>query len=122
MTAATRWFRSPKVGVELERAEADVVQRLVVEEERLVRVLDELVDGEHAVVRLDDRVGHLRRREDRVRAHHAVGVLLADLGDQEGAHATARATAERVREREALEAVAALRLLADDVKDGIDEL
>ena len=109
-------------GGELEGAEADVVERLVVKEERLVRVLDELVDREDAVVRLDDGVGHLRRREDRVGAHDAVGVLLADLGDEEGTHASAGAATERVGHGEALEAVAALGLLADDVKDGVDEL
>ena len=49
---------------QLERAEADVVEGLVVKEERLVRVLDQLVDREDAVVRLDDGVRHLRRRED----------------------------------------------------------
>merc|ERR1719375_403445 len=77
---------------------------------------------EDAVVRLDDGVRHLRRREDRVRAHDAVRVLLTDLGDEKGAHAGAGATTERVGHGEALEAVAALGLLADDVEDGIDEL
>jgi len=107
---------------QLERAEADVVKGLVIEQQRLVRVLDQLVDGEHAVVRLDHGVGHLRRREDGVGAHDTVGVLLADLGDQEGAHAGAGAAAERVGHGEALEAIAALGLLAHDVEDGVDEL
>jgi hypothetical protein len=49
-------------------------------------------------------------------------VLLADLGDQEGAHAGASATTERVGDLEALEAVARLGLLADNVEDGVDEL
>ena len=44
---------------QLQRAEADVVERLVVDAEGLVRVLDELVDREHAVVRLHHRVRHL---------------------------------------------------------------
>mmetsp|Transcript_78078 Transcript_78078/g.155161 ORF Transcript_78078/g.155161 Transcript_78078/m.155161 type:complete len:543 (+) Transcript_78078:117-1745(+) len=109
-------------GCQLESAEADVIEGLVVEEERLVRVLDELVHGEHAVVGLDDSVGHLGRREDRVGAHDTVGVLLADLGDEERAHAGAGAATERVGHGEALEAVAALGLLADDVEDGVDEL
>ena len=43
----------------LQGAEADVVQRLVVDAEGLVGVLDQLVDGEGGVVRLDDGVGHL---------------------------------------------------------------
>merc|ERR1719473_2334278 len=59
---------------------------------------------------------------DRVMCTYSVGVLLADLGDEEGAHAGAGATAERVGHGEALEAVAALGLLADDVEDGVDEL
>ena len=50
-------------GGELERAEADVVQGLVVEDHDLVGVLDELVHGQGCVVRLDDRVRHLGGRE-----------------------------------------------------------
>ena len=44
---------------QLERAEADVVQGLVVDAERLVRVLDQLVDGQRGVVRLHHHVRHL---------------------------------------------------------------
>merc|ERR1719201_2802283 len=88
-------------GGELERAEADVVQRLVVDGVRLVRVLDELVHRERGVVRLDHRVRHLRRRDDREGVHDPVRVLLTDLGDQEGAQAGAGAAAERVGELEA---------------------
>lgn len=40
---------------QLERTEADVVERLVVNAECLVRVLNELVDGERRVVRLNRR-------------------------------------------------------------------
>ena len=54
--------------------------------------------------------------------HDAVGVLLADLGDEERAHARAGAAAKRVRHLEALEAVARLGLLAHDVEDRVDEL
>ena len=46
-------------GAELERPEADVVECLVVDAERLVRVLHELVHGQGGVVRLHDGVGHL---------------------------------------------------------------
>ncbi|KNE65623.1 hypothetical protein AMAG_19190 [Allomyces macrogynus ATCC 38327] len=51
-------------GRELERAEANVVERLVVNAERLVRVLDELVHRERRVVGLNDRVRDLGRRHD----------------------------------------------------------
>ena len=65
---------------------------------------------------------HLGGREDREGKHDPVGVLLADLGDEEGSHAGACAATEGVGDLEALEAVAGLGLLADDVEDGVDEL
>ena len=46
---------------ELEGPEADIVEGLVIDAEGLVRVLDELVDGEGSVVRLDDSVRDLER-------------------------------------------------------------
>ena len=109
-------------GGELEGAEADVVQGLVVDAVSLVSVLDELVDGEGGVVRFDNGVRHLGRGNNREGVHDAVRVFLADLGDQECTHAGAGSAAEGVGELEALEAVAAFGLLADDVQDGVDEL
>jgi hypothetical protein len=85
----------------LECAEVNVVQRLVIDTERLVRVLHKLVHGQRRVVRLHNSVGHLRRRHDRVRAHHPVRVLLADLGDKERAHAGTGTTTKRVGDLEA---------------------
>ncbi len=49
---------------QLESAEADVVERLVVDAVSLVRVLHQLVHGERRVVGLDDGVGHFWRRHD----------------------------------------------------------
>ena len=66
---------------QLQGAEADVVQRLVVDAEGLVGVLDQLVDGEGGVV------GHLGTGHDAVGVHNAIGELLPHLRDQEGAHA-----------------------------------
>merc|ERR1719258_249310 len=62
-------------GRELQSSEANIIQGLVVEAEREVRVLDELVNRQGAVVWLDDRVANLRRRHNGVGAHHAVRVL-----------------------------------------------
>ena len=45
--------------VQLERLGADVVQRFVVDDERLVRRVDEQVHGQRGVVRLDNSVRHL---------------------------------------------------------------
>ena len=45
---------------------------------------------------LDDSVRHFRTRDDRVCAHHSVGVLLTDLGDQEGTHTRTGTTTKGV--------------------------
>ena len=109
-------------GRELEGAEADVIQSLVVQNHALIGVLHELVNGQSGVVGLDNSVGYLGRGHDGEGEHHAVGVLLADLGDEESAHAGTGTTTERVANLEALEAITRLGLLADDVEDGVDQL
>ena len=107
--------------LELQGAEADVVQSFVVNAEGLVGVLDELVDGERGVVRLDHGVGHLGGWDDGIGAHNTVGEFFADFGDQEGSHAGASTSSEGVGELESLKAVASFCFLADDVQDGVDE-
>merc|ERR1711977_772103 len=107
---------------ELEGTEADVVQGLVVKAHALVGVLHKLVDGEGGVVRLDNSVGHLGGWHHREGEHHAVGVLLADLGDEESSHTGTSTATEGVAELEALEAVARLGLLTHDIEDGVDQL
>mmetsp|Transcript_12132 Transcript_12132/g.36829 ORF Transcript_12132/g.36829 Transcript_12132/m.36829 type:complete len:504 (-) Transcript_12132:8-1519(-) len=101
---------------------ADVVQRLVVNDHDLVCVLDELVHGQGGVVGLHHHVRDLWRREDGVGHHDAVGVLLTQLGQQEGSHARPRAASDGVHELESLEAVAVFDLLAGDVQGLIDQL
>ena len=84
------------------------------------RGADQLVDGEGGVVGLDNGVGHLGRRDDGEGSIHGRGTL-ADLrwgGFPYAPVPPPRAAAEL----EALEAVAGLGLLADDVADGVDEL
>jgi len=109
-------------GGELEGSEADIVEGLVVNAHNLIGVLNKLMDGEGGVVGLDDGVGDLGGGHHGEGGHDSVGVLLTDLGDEEGAHAGAGTTTEGVGDLEALEAVAALSLLTDDVEDGVDEL
>lgn len=86
----------------LERSKANVVQRFVVDAERFVRVLHQLVDGQRGVVRFHDRVRHFRRRHYAERVHDPVGILLAYLRYQQGAHAGARAAAQRMSQLEPL--------------------
>ena len=73
---------------ELQCAEADVVQSLIIHAETLVTVLDELMNRERAIVRLDDRVGYFRRRHDAERHHYTIWVLLADLAYEKRAHSS----------------------------------
>jgi len=109
-------------GGELEGPEADVIEGLIVKDEGLIRVLDELMDREGGIVGLDDGIRDLGGGDNREGAHHAVGVLLADLGDQEGSHSGSSASSEGVGDLESLETVTRLSLLADNVKDGVNEL
>lgn len=107
---------------QLEGAHADVVESLVVNAEGLVGVLDKLVNGESSVVRLNDGVRDLGGGNNREGSHHAVGELLTDLGDKERTHTGTGTTTEGVSDLEALEAVAALGLTADNIQDLVDEL
>jgi hypothetical protein len=109
-------------GGELEGSEADIVERFIIDAVGLIGVLDELVDGEGGVVRLDDGVGDLGRRNDGEGVHHSVGVLFSDLGDEERSHAGAGSATEGVSQLESLEAIAGLGFLSGDVEHGIDEL
>jgi hypothetical protein len=84
-------------------------------------MLDKLVDRQGRVVRLHNDLGHLWRRQHGERGHHAVGELLAHLGQQEGAHAGAGAAADRVCQLEALKTIAAFGLAAHHVDDLVDE-
>lgn len=133
--------------LELQRSEADVVQSLIVDTERLVRVLHQLVDGERGVVGFNDRVGNLEasgdravvsvkssttwtnlngtylgRRENRERRHHSVGVFLSDLGDQERSHSGSGSSSEGMGDLETLEAIGSLGFLPHNVQNRVDEL
>ncbi|KAG5457657.1 MAG: LOW QUALITY PROTEIN: hypothetical protein BJ554DRAFT_2271, partial [Olpidium bornovanus] len=54
---------SVRRGGELQRPEANVVQGLVVDAEGFVRVFHKLMDGKRRVIRLDNRIGDLRKRD-----------------------------------------------------------
>merc|ERR550514_470769 len=71
----------------LERAEADIVERFIIEKEAFVRVLHELMEAEDRIVRFHDCVRDLGAGDDRERLHDAIWVFLAYLGDEQGTHA-----------------------------------
>jgi hypothetical protein len=95
---------------------------LVVDAEGLIRVLYKLMDRKSSVVGLDNSVRDLRGWHNRECGHHAIGKLLADLGDQEGTHPRACATTEGVCDLEALEAVTGFSLTTDDINDLVNQL
>ena len=66
-------------GGQLQGAEADVIEGLIVNAVCLVRVLDQLVDREGGIVRLHDSVGDLGAGHDAVGVHDPVWVFFADL-------------------------------------------
>ena len=107
---------------ELEGAEADVIESLVVDAIGLVRVLYQLVDGQGGIVRLHNSVRDLRGGDHAEGVHDSVWELLADLGDEEGAHARTCASAQGVSQLESLQTVASLCLLANNIKNGIYQL
>lgn len=109
-------------GLDAEGAVADVVEGLVIEDDDLIAVLEELVDGEGGVVGLNDGVGDLGGGEDGEGEDHAIGVLLLDLAEEKGTHTGTGTTTEGMGELEALELVAGLGLLSERVNDGLDEL
>jgi hypothetical protein len=108
--------------VELERTHANIVQGLVIDTEGLVRVLDQLMDGEGGVVRLNNGVGNLGGGNDRESCHHAVWELLTDLGDQQRTHTSTGTTTERVGDLETLEAVTSLSLTTNNIEDLVNKL
>ena len=120
--------------IEFECTEADVVERFIVDTEGLIRVLNELVNGEGGVIWLHNGVGHLRhqqgsriaayfwRRNNGESAHHPVWVFFPDLRDEESTHARAGTSSERVGDLEPLEAIGRLGLAADHIEYGVNEL
>lgn len=54
--------------------------------------------------------------------HDAIWILFSDFADEQGAHARASASTQRMCELEALEAVAALCLLSYHIQDWVHEL
>ena len=103
---------------ELEGPEADIVQSLVVNAEGLIRVLNELMNRQGGVVRLDDGVGHFGRGDDGEGGHHAIGELLADFGNEQCSHTGSSSSSERVQELESLEEITSLSLDSEDVCQG----
>jgi hypothetical protein len=107
---------------ELECTEADIVKGFVIKGETLVGVLNELVDGESGVVRLNDSVRHLGGRNNRVSTHDTIGVILTNLGNQKSSHTGSGTSSHGVGDLESLKHVTSLGFLTDNIHDAIHKL
>lgn len=107
-------------GVEFEGTNADIVQGLVVDTESLVRVFDELMDGESGVVGFNNGVGYLWRWDNGERGHHSIGVFFADFADEKSSHTGSGTSTERVRYLETLEAITSFGFASDDIQNLVD--
>jgi len=108
--------------LDVEVASADVVDRLVVQHDGDVGVLQQRVRGQHGVVRLDDRGRHLGRG---LHGEAQLGLLAVVHGQalqQQGAQAGAGSTADGVEDQEALQTSALVSQLADAVQHQVDDL
>jgi hypothetical protein len=83
-------------GCELEGAEANVVKSFIIKNHALVCILNELVDRQGCIVRLNDGIGDLRGREDGESEHHSIWVFLPDLRNQKGPHSRSSPSTQRM--------------------------
>jgi len=109
-------------GGELQGSEANVVQSFVINNHNFICVFDELMDGKGGVVRFDNGVRDLWGWEHGERAHHSVWVFLADLGDEKSSHTGSGSSSEGVGDLESLKAVTSFCFLADNIKNGVNQL
>ncbi len=109
-------------GGELQGAEADIVERLVIDAVGFIGVLHQLMHGQGGVVGLHNGVGHLGRGHNGKGVHDPVGILLSDLADEKGSHAGACAASQGVGQLEALQTVTGLRLFSHHVEHGVNQL
>mmetsp|Transcript_28778 Transcript_28778/g.65212 ORF Transcript_28778/g.65212 Transcript_28778/m.65212 type:complete len:282 (+) Transcript_28778:230-1075(+) len=102
---------------QLEGAEANIVQGLVVDAKAFISILNKLMNRQGRIVWLNNRIGNLGGRNDRKGKHDTVRVLLTNLGDQKSTHTSTGSSSQRVRNLESLKAVTGFCLLAYNIKD-----
>merc|ERR550537_1476734 len=108
--------------LDVEVAAVDVVDGLVVDHERAVRVLERGVAREDRVVRLDDGGRDLRGRVHGELELGLLAVVDRQALHEEGAGAVVGELADAVEDEEALEAGAVVGELADAVEDEVHDL
>ena len=116
---------SVKVGVggalNVEVTAADVVDGLVVEHDGDVGVLEEGVGGEHGVVGLDDRGGHLGGGVDGETELGLLAVVDGESLEEEGSESGSGTSTDGVEDEESLETSALIGELSDSVEAEIND-
>jgi hypothetical protein len=107
---------------ELEGSHTNIVECLVIDTEGLIRVFNQLMNGEGSVVGLDNCIRDLWRWDNGEGGHHTIWELLADLGNQERTHTGTSSTTEGVGDLETLKAVTSLSFTTNDIEDLVDKL
>ena len=108
--------------LDVEVAAADVIDGLIVEDERDVGVLQGAVGRQNGVVRLDDGGRDLRRRIDGHGQLRLLSVVDAQAFHYQRRKAGAGAAAEAVKDEETLEAGAEIGHLANAVESEVNDL
>jgi hypothetical protein len=101
---------------------ADVVDGLVVDHERAVRVLEGSVGSEDRVVRLNNRGGDLRRRVNTELELALLAVVDGQTLHQQGTETGTCSSTEGVEDEETLQTRAVVSDAADLVEDLVNEL
>ncbi len=101
---------------------ADVVDGLVVDHERAIRVLEGGVSGKDGIVRLNHSGGDLRSGVDRELKLGLLAVIDGQPLHQQGSEARSGASTKRVEDEEALKTRAHVGDLADTIKHEVNNL
>lgn len=80
------------------------------------------VSGQHRVVGLDNRVGHLGSRVDRELELGLLAVVLGESLEKERSETGSGSSTERVEDKESLETGTVVGQVSDSVENGVDEV
>jgi len=106
----------------VQRSLADVVDGLIVQQEGNISVLQEGVGGQHRVVWLNNRGGHLRRGIDAEIQLRLLSVVDGQSLQEEGSKSRSSSSSNRVEDEESLESSALVSELSDSVQGQVNEL
>merc|ERR1719361_795771 len=106
----------------LQNVVVDVVQSLVVNDKRFVRVFQQLMRRKNSVIRFDNGIGHFGGWEHGVGGGNSVWVAVTNLQQEKSSHTRTSSSSERVENLETLRRVALLNFLADSVQHRLHKL